>query len=48
MIGAVAGLLALHVLALYVLYRATLFICAFVPMIGRRHRYADWKAGQKK
>ena len=41
-IAIIAALLALLVLALYVIWWIVLRIVAFLPMIGNRHRHRDW------
>lgn len=38
----IAALLALNALALYVIWRFTMIVVSFVPMIGKRHRHPEW------
>lgn len=43
----IAGLLTLLALAFYVTWRLALFIASFLPIIGRRHKHAEWEQLQK-
>ncbi len=43
----IAGLLALLALALYVAWRMALLAVSFLPLIGRKHKHADWERLQK-
>jgi hypothetical protein len=44
----IAGLIAVQLLALYVLARIVLIAISYVPMIGKRHRHADWERLNQK
>ena len=38
----IAALMAVQLLALYLISRLVLMAVSFVPMIGRKHRHKDW------
>jgi hypothetical protein len=40
--AAIAGLLALHALALYLIWWIVMFAVSFVPMVGNKHKHPDW------
>jgi hypothetical protein len=41
-VGAIAGLLALQALILYVMWWGVMLAVSAIPMIGKRHRHDRW------
>ena len=41
--AAIAGLLLLHALALYLIWWLVMIVVSYVPIIGRKHRHQDWE-----
>jgi hypothetical protein len=41
-LGMIAAILASVAAVMYVSFRLILLVCAFIPMIGRRHRHRTW------
>jgi hypothetical protein len=39
----IAGLLALHALAFYVIWWVVMIVVSCVPMVGKRHRHREWE-----
>jgi hypothetical protein len=40
---AIGALLALLALAFYVIWRITMVVVSFLPIIGKKHKHADWE-----
>ena len=38
----IAGLIAVQLLALWLLARVVLYAVSFVPLVGRKHRHNEW------
>jgi hypothetical protein len=38
----IAGLLAAHALALYLIWWLVMIVVTWVPLVGRRHRRRNW------
>ena len=47
MLVGIAGLLAIIALAFYVIWRIAMVAVSRLPIIGRKHKHADWDRLQK-
>ena len=39
----IAGLLAIHAAALYVIWWLVMLVVRFVPIVGNKHKHRDWE-----
>jgi hypothetical protein len=44
----IAGLLALLALALYAVWWIVMIVVSFLPVLGKKHKHADWDDLQKR